>query len=108
MSTYATTLSLKMSDTANKTALETLDALEDRIRRVGWYLSGSDNAEEALQQVAANGRDQTAQARLEKLENDLAKLSARSTVVRDLLQLREFAVLGQGALLIIMHRRQIS
>lgn len=97
-----------MGDQANKTALETLDALEDRIRRVGWYLSGSGNVEEALQHVVEKGRDQTAQARLARLENDLRKMAARAVVVRDLLQFRESAYAVQSALLMLPNRCQIS
>ena len=84
---------LEMSNPSNKAALETLDALESRIERVGWYLSGSDEVEESLQQVAAQGRDQTVQARLARLENKLGQLSSKSQVVRDLLKLRQSAFL---------------
>lgn len=97
-----------MGDTASRTALETLSALEYRIRRVGWYLGGSDNVEEALQQVAAKGRDQTATARLARLDSAFEKLSARSAVVRELLQLRESAFPAQCTLLSLKCRRQIS
>ncbi|KAL2050482.1 hypothetical protein ABVK25_009316 [Lepraria finkii] len=76
----------EMSNPSNKTALETLDALESRIQRVGWYLSGSDVVEESLQQVAAQGRDQIVQARLARLENKLGQLSSKSQVVHDLLK----------------------
>ncbi|KAK4692953.1 hypothetical protein P7C71_g4348, partial [Lecanoromycetidae sp. Uapishka_2] len=76
-----------MGDSASRTAFETLEALESRIRRVSWYLTGSDNVESALQEVAVKGTDQTASARLAKLEYDLEKLSLRSIVVRDLLQI---------------------
>lgn len=78
----------RMSDTAIKTALATLDSLEARLQKVHWYLSGSEEVEDTLKQVAAQGRDDTVQARLARLENNLGKLSSRSPVVRDLLKLR--------------------
>lgn len=76
-----------MSDGSTKIALETLDALESRLQRVGWYLSGDNEVDEVLQNVKAEGRDRTVQARLARLENDLAKLSSRSHEVRELLNL---------------------
>ena len=79
-----------MSDTATKTALATLDSLEARLKKVQWYLSGSDEVEDTLQGVIAQGQDYTVQARLARLENNLGKLSSNSSVVRDLLKLRSF------------------
>ena len=76
-----------MSETPTKTAQATLDSLEARLRKVQWYLSGSDGdkVEDTLRGVRA---DDTVQARLVRLEKDLGKLSSRSAVVRDLLKLR--------------------
>ena len=71
--------------------MEMLDALEDRLTRISWYLSGSDNPDHIIQQTARKGRDYTTQARLATLENGLAKLCSRSTVIQDLLRLRSFA-----------------
>lgn len=79
-----------MSETATKTALATLDSLEVRLQKVQWYLSGSDEAEDILHEVTAQGQDYTVQARLARLENNLGKLSSRSPVVRDLLKLRSY------------------
>lgn len=76
-----------MSETASKTALATLDSLEARLQKVRWYLSGSDEVEDTLQGVTAQGQDYTVQARLARLENNLGKLSSRSPIVRDLLKL---------------------
>ena len=78
---------LEMSDGSTKIALDTLDALESRLQRVGWYLSGDNEVGEVLQNVKAEGRDQTVQARLARLENNLGKLSSRSHEVRELLNL---------------------
>ena len=79
-----------MSETATKTALATLNSLEARLQKVQWYLSGSDEVEDTLQGVIAQGQDYTVQARLARLENNLGKLSSRSSVVRDLLKLRSY------------------
>jgi hypothetical protein len=80
---------LEMSNSLDEIALETLDALESRLQRVEWFLSGSDEAEESLHQVVARGRDQTVQGRLAGLESNLGKLSLNSQVVRDILVLCE-------------------
>ena len=80
----------KMNETATATALATLDSLEARLQKVQWYLSGSDEMEDTLQGVIAQGQDYTVQVRLTRLENNLGKLSSRSPVVRDLLKLRSY------------------
>ena len=77
-----------MSENPTQTALATLDSLQARLQRVQWFLSGSDEAEDVLRGVAAQGQDHTVQARLAQLENGLRKLSSKSPVVRDLLKLR--------------------
>lgn len=79
-----------MNETATATALATLDSLEARLQKVQWYLSGSNEMEDTLQGVVAQGQDYTVQARLARLENNLGKLSSRSPVVRDLLKLRSY------------------
>ena len=76
-----------MSDGSTKIALETLDALESRLQRVVWYLSGENEVGDLLQKVKVEGRDQTVQARLARLENNLGKLSSRSHEVQQLLRL---------------------
>ena len=78
-----------MSETPTKTAQATLDSLESRLRKVQWYLSGSDGdkVEDTLRGLTA---DDTVHARLVRLEKDLGKLSSRSSVVQDLLKLRWF------------------
>ena len=69
------------------TSLETLNALEARIQRVEWHLSGETGGDDVLHDVKAGGRDQTVQARLGRLEDNLARISSRSQVVSDLLKL---------------------
>ena len=80
-----------MSDGSTKIALETLDALESRLQRVAWYLSGENEVGDVLHKVKVEGRDQTVQARLARLENNLGKLSSRSHEVHQLLSLCESA-----------------
>ena len=82
--------SLTMSELQGRTAIETLDSLESRLQRIEWHLSGSDEVEEVLQNVVTQGKDYTVQARLARLESNLGKLSSRSPVVRQLLQLRQY------------------
>ena len=80
-----------MSETPTETARATLDSLEARLRKVLWYLSGSDGdkVEDTLRGVKA---DETVQARLVRLEKELGKLSSRSAVVWDLLRLRWYSL----------------
>ncbi|KAL2043820.1 hypothetical protein N7G274_003340 [Stereocaulon virgatum] len=78
---------LQMSNLSDEIALETLDALESRLQRIEWFLSGGDEAKESLHQVAARGRDSTVQGRLARLESNLGKLSSKSPVVREILKL---------------------
>lgn len=84
---HSPTRVLEMTDGSTRIALETLDALESRLQRVNWYLSGDNEEGGVLQNVKGEGRDQTVQARLARLENDLGKLSSRSHEVRELLNL---------------------
>ena len=81
-----------MSDDPTQTILATLNSLQARLQRVQWYLSGSDEAEDILRGVRAQGQDYTVQARLARLENGLRNLSSSSPVVRDLLKLRWYLV----------------
>ncbi len=79
---------LIMNKPPDNSALATLVSLEDRLQRLEWYLSGSDEVEDTLQRVAEQGRDRTVQARLAGLESSLERLSAQSPTVNTLLQLR--------------------
>jgi len=100
-------LTIAMSSDPIRTALATLGSLEDRLRRVEWYLSGSDDVANTLQQVASQGKDSTVQARLAKLENNLQRLSTRSPDVNELLRLRQSASLLAPPLLKSQYRRDI-
>lgn len=78
-----------MSD-ENKTALATIALLERRLRRILFLLSGKDEAEDAVQHITTQDRDQTVHARLVKVEADLSKLVSKSPAIRDLLNLCAF------------------
>lgn len=77
-----------MSSDSDEFALASLNSLEDRLRRVEWYLSGDDDPANTLQHVANQGPDETVQARLARLERNLNELSTRSPEINDLLKLR--------------------
>lgn len=81
-------MTVVMDESSNQTAIATLFSLEDRLRRLEWYLSGDDEVKDTLQRVIDQGKNNTVQARLGKLENDLDKLSTRSPIVYNLLKLR--------------------
>ena len=76
-----------MSEMSAEDTTVIIHALEDRLRRVEWYLAGSEELKDTLQHVTDQGRDGTVQARLGNLESDLNKLSTRSSVVNNLLRL---------------------
>ena len=78
-----------MSKPLDETALVTLISLEDRLKRLEWFLSGADEAEEKLQQVLDSGRENTVPTRLARLESSLVKLSAQWPTVDALLRLCE-------------------
>lgn len=78
-----------MSSDSDKTALATLDSLENRLRKVEWYLSGSDSPAGPLQQVASQGKDSTVQVRLARLENNMQNLSKSSPDIDKLVKLRQ-------------------
>ena len=84
---------------SDATALSTLNALEQRLDRLTFYLCGDDggksyeargSSEESrsLHAAASPGGAASAQARIAALENKLSRLASRSTAVRELLQLR--------------------
>lgn len=88
-----------MSGHSDMIALATLESLQERLRRIGWHLSRSEEVEDVLQQTINQGKDYTIQARLTSLENSLSMLSSRSPAVNGLLKLRVSAALQQHLLL---------
>ena len=71
-----------MENSFDKTAVETIDLLEARLRRIEYAICGEVNTETA----AANKEPIT--NRLGELEHSLHQLAAKSRVVQDLLKLR--------------------
>ena len=81
-----------MTQTFDSTALATLNSLEDRIEKIEWYLSGSNEAADVLQHVVDQGRDNTVKARLGRLESNLDRLTVRSPVLDSLLKLCKMTI----------------
>lgn len=81
-----------MENVVDSIAEETTYALEARLRRIEFVLSGttSEDPVSELFVLRKAGRESTVKAHLDALERDLAKLSAKSRTVRDLLDLRLF------------------
>lgn len=78
-----------MDPLSDRTATATIELLQYRLRRIEYALSGDDEPRSVLQHAAAQGKGYTTQARLMRLENALSKLSTDSTIVKELLRLRE-------------------
>lgn len=70
-----------------KTTLETIDLLQYRLQRIEYYLTGSEDSQEPLKKLAAQGREHGVLAQLAKVEHDLARLSSKSPLVHQLLSL---------------------
>jgi hypothetical protein len=75
---------MAMEHTFDKTATETIDLLEARLRRIEYAVTGQAG------EAAAPTRDGTAPVakRLADLEQSLHHLASRSRVIQDLLTLR--------------------
>ena len=78
-----------MTDDSEHTARATVDLLEQRLRRIEYFLTGHDPAHESLQDAASKGNDCTVLTRLSKIESNLVKLASDLPVVNDLLRLRK-------------------
>lgn len=77
-----------MTQQAYETAITSIEDLELRLRRLEYYLSGSDDPRPSLETAVSKGRDHTVTARLSTLERRLHNMSESSPVVHDLLQIR--------------------
>lgn len=73
-----------MENTFDKTAVETIDLLEARLRRIEYAICGELNVE------TFDGNKESISNRLGDLEHSLHQLAAKSRVVQDLLKLREY------------------
>ena len=78
-----------MAHESNETALATIEGLQDRLARIEFFLSGSDEAQRPLGALS-KGKDRTVLARLANLETTLHKMAKKSNVIQDLLQLGKF------------------
>ncbi|KAH6675125.1 hypothetical protein B0J14DRAFT_29477 [Halenospora varia] len=70
-----------MDNTFDKTALETIDLLEARLKRIEYAVCGH------VETAAVEGQKNSAIKRLASLEHSLHQLASRSRVVQDLLKL---------------------
>lgn len=73
-----------MENTFDKTAVETIDLLEARLRRIEYAVCGQ------VDESALSSHKISAAQRLATLEHSLHQLASKSRVVQDLLRLREF------------------
>lgn len=74
-----------MENTFDKTAIETIDLLEARLRRIEYAICGRVEAA-----TSTTGKT-SAVKRLGQLEHSLHQLASKSRVIQDLLKLRKFA-----------------
>lgn len=74
---------MAMDNTIDKTATETIDLLEARLRRIQYEVYGCQDNEAATTCKANAGE------RLADLEHSLHQLALKSRVIQDLLRLRE-------------------
>ena len=75
---------MAMENTFDNTAVETIDLLEARLRRIEFAVCGSDD------QVPAANENGSASQRLADLEHALHQLASRSRMIQDLLRLRGY------------------
>ena len=78
------TCKMKMENTFDKTAVETIDLLEARLRRIEYAICGE------VDEDTISTNNQSASKRLAELEHALHQLASKSRVVQDLLKLREY------------------
>ena len=73
----------------SQSTLETIELLQYRLQRIEYLLTGSDDGQDGLHNLAAQGKDHGVLARLAKVENELGRLASKSSFVNDILHLRE-------------------
>jgi hypothetical protein len=83
-----------MNNTFDKTASETIDLLEARLRRIEFAACGQ------VEDASTVNVQPSAIQRLGKLESSLHQLASKSRVVQDLLRLRKSVSLKTYAILI--------
>jgi hypothetical protein len=72
-----------MDNSFDKTALETIDLLEARLRRIEYAVCGH------IDEATLLSNKENAAKRLADLEHSLHQLASKSRVIQDLLKLRE-------------------
>jgi hypothetical protein len=80
---HQTANALVMENSFDKTAVETIDLLEARLRRIEYVVCGQ------VDESALSSNKTTATQRLAVLERSLHQLASKSRVVQDLLRLRK-------------------
>lgn len=75
-----------MENTFDKTAIETIELLQARLRRIEFAVCGQ------VEESALSSNKHSATQRLTALEHSLHQLASKSRVVQDLLRLRKFLV----------------
>ena len=86
-----------MIDNTEQTAKDTVDLLKQRLRRIEYFLTGHDPAQEPLQEAASEGKDCTVLTRLSEVEHNLTKLASKSPTVNHLLKLRKLQIYVQSS-----------
>lgn len=81
-----------MNDTFDNTAVETIDLLEARLKRIEYAVRGH------IDETAPARTEDSAYKRLADLEHALHELASKSKVVQDLLRLRRCFVGSSSAL----------
>ena len=76
-----------MEDTFDKTASDTINYLETRLRRIEFVLNGSSDSNEHVEK--RNAGEGSVTERLAVLEGTLNRLYSKSTVAKEILDLRK-------------------
>lgn len=78
-----------MTDSTDDVALETIELLEARLRRIQYIVTGNGDSEELVAHTPNGGlTEQTVGVRLTQLEHDFHRLCQRSKTVQEILRLR--------------------
>lgn len=78
---------MAMDNTFDKTALETIDLLEARLKRIEYAVCGHIDS-------ATLSSDESACKRLADLEHSLHQIASKSRVIQDLLRLRTLSLIS--------------
>ncbi|MCJ1473917.1 hypothetical protein MMC13_002573 [Lambiella insularis] len=70
-----------------KVALESLELLGSRLRKINFYTTGTDETRDSTELPSNRGRQDNIQARLQQLDDGLKRLASRSTAIEQFLNL---------------------